>query len=78
MSELPAVSGREAIRAYQTVGFKVVRIEGSHHILKKPGHPFVLSIPVHGNKPLKRGTLRRLIRDAGLPESLAKRLDLGY
>lgn len=66
MSELPAVTGREAIKAFQTVGFEVARVEGSHHILKKPGHPFNLSIPVHGNKPLKRGTVRRLIRDAGL------------
>ncbi|UCC31815.1 MAG: type II toxin-antitoxin system HicA family toxin [Phycisphaerales bacterium] len=66
MSELPAVSGREAIKALQIVGFEVARIEGSHHILKKPGHPFNLSVPVRASKSLKRGTLRRLIRDAGL------------
>lgn len=66
MSKLPAVTGREAIRAFQSVGFEVARIEGSHHILKRTGHPFVLSVPIHGKKPLKRGTLRRLIRDAGL------------
>ena len=66
MSELLTVSGREAIRAFQTVGFEVARIEGSHHILKKPGHLFVVTIPVHGKKPLKRGTLRRSLRDAGL------------
>jgi len=66
MSELPVVSGREVIKALRTVGFEVVRVEGSHYILKKPGHPFNLSVPVHKGKPLKRGTLRRLIRDAGL------------
>ena len=66
MSELPAVTGREAIQAFASVGFVEHHIKGSHHILKRPGHRFLLTVPVHGNDPLKKGTLRRLIRDAGL------------
>jgi mRNA interferase HicA len=66
MSELPTVTGTEAIAALSRAGFETDRITGSHHVLKKAGHRFNLAIPVHGRRPLKRGTLRRLIRDAGL------------
>lgn len=57
MSSLPSVTGKEVIEAFSKVGFVVVRIEGSHHIMKKPGHK---------KKAVKRGTLRKLIGDAGL------------
>lgn len=66
MSELPVVSGKRSIRAFKKAGFAVVRQKGSHHIMSKPGHPYVLSVPVHGNKALKPGTLRGLISASGL------------
>ncbi len=66
MSELPSVTGKQAISAFEKVAFAVVSVNGSHHNMKREGHRFLLTVPVHGNKPLKRGTLRRLIRDAGL------------
>jgi len=69
MSELPAISGKEAVRAFEKGGFVVVRIRGSHHILKKAGVPYALSIPVHGNKSLSKGFLRKQIKEAGLTES---------
>lgn len=65
MAELPNVSGKDAIKAFEQLGFVHVRTEGSHHILKKDGWQFVLAVPVHGSKPLKRGTLRGLIRSSG-------------
>jgi len=62
MSKLPAVTGKEAIAAFSKVGFFVERIsKSSHHIMKKDGHRFLLSVPVHGKKTLKSGTLRGLI-----------------
>lgn len=66
MCELPTVTGLEAIRAFEKDGFVEVRIKGSHHILKKKGHRFLLSVPVHGNRTLKPGTLKGLIRGAGM------------
>ena len=42
------------------------RIEGSHHILVKEGVEEILSVPVHGTKPIKVGLLKGLIKDAGL------------
>jgi predicted RNA binding protein YcfA (HicA-like mRNA interferase family) len=67
MSDLPSITGRAAITAFEKAGFSLARIsKSSHHILKKPGHRFLLTIPVHGSKTLKPGTLRGLIRAAGL------------
>jgi predicted RNA binding protein YcfA (HicA-like mRNA interferase family) len=66
MAKLPAVTGGEAIAAFAKAGFATDRVSSSHHILKRPGHPNTLSVPVHGSKTLKRGTLRSLIRDSGL------------
>ncbi|HBO42577.1 MAG TPA: hypothetical protein DD670_01305 [Planctomycetaceae bacterium] len=60
MPSLPAVDGRQAIRAFEKLGFSVVRIQGSHHIMEKAGHRYVLSVPVH------RGTLRSVIRAADI------------
>jgi len=66
MSELPVVTGPEAIRAFQKLGFRLERVRGSHHVLKRPGHVYLLTVPVHASKPLKPGTLRNLIRAAGI------------
>ena len=65
MSKLPAVTGRQAVTAFSKIGYSVRRTTGSHHIMAKSGHR-LLSIPVHGNKTLKPGTLRGLIRGAGI------------
>jgi predicted RNA binding protein YcfA (HicA-like mRNA interferase family) len=45
---------------------KKARRKGSHVIMIKEGHEAALSIPVHKGKNVKRGTLRDIIRDAGM------------
>lgn len=64
MPPLPVISGREAVRAFERAGWHLLRRESSHVILGKSGVPAVLSIPDH--RTLRRGTLRGLIRTAGL------------
>ncbi|MCH7812623.1 MAG: type II toxin-antitoxin system HicA family toxin [Planctomycetes bacterium] len=66
MSRLPSITGLQAIETFERAGFQIDRIKGSHHVLVKEGHPYRLSVPVHKNDTLPRGTLTRLIRDAGL------------
>ena len=66
MSSLPSINGHEAVDAFSKIGFVVVRVEGSHHVMKKPGHKYLLSVPIHGSKSVKRGTLRGLIRASGI------------
>lgn len=66
MPDLPSITGNAAIKAFSKDGFELDRIRGSHHILKRLGHRFLLSVPVHGQQCVKPGTLRSLIRVSGL------------
>jgi predicted RNA binding protein YcfA (HicA-like mRNA interferase family) len=67
MPALPQLSGRETVRAFETLGWKVSRQKGSHIILVKDEHIATLSVPDH--KEIAKGTLRSLIRSAGLTVS---------
>lgn len=65
MKMLPLVSGREAVKAFQKIGYEIDHQTGSHIILRhgEPPHRR-LSVPDH--KELAKGTLRALIRQSGL------------
>lgn len=63
--KLPVVSGAEAVKAFGKVGYEVNEQHGSHIILRRAEPPHRrLSIPNHTE--LAKGTLRALIREAGL------------
>jgi len=64
MARLPVISGAQAIKAFHRAGWRAVRQSSSHVIMVKEGKDTTLSIPTHPT--LKRGLLRRLIRDAGM------------
>lgn len=64
MSKLPRISGRECVKALSEVGFYLRRQEGSHMILRRDD-PFA-QVVVPDHKELDRGTLRAIIRQAGL------------
>ena len=66
MSKFPSVNGKQAIRALENLGFRLDRIEGSHHMMVKDRHPRTVPIPVHGSKALPKGTLTSIIRIAGV------------
>jgi len=63
MSNFP-VSGKIAVKAFIKAGWSLRGQVGSHMVLTKPGMKANLSIPNH--KVLAAGTLRRLIRSAGM------------
>jgi len=64
---LPVATGREVIRALRSFGFEVDRIVGSHHVMTYSGDPArTVTVPVHAGRDLKPGTLRSIIRQAGL------------
>jgi predicted RNA binding protein YcfA (HicA-like mRNA interferase family) len=67
MPALPQLSGRETVHVFESLGWKVVRQKGSHIILIKDGQIATLSVPDH--KEIAKGTLRSLIRSAGLTVS---------
>ena len=64
MPKFPTLSGRETVRVFESLGWKVARQKGSHIILTKEGHFATLSVPDH--KEIAKGTLRSLIRSAGI------------
>jgi predicted RNA binding protein YcfA (HicA-like mRNA interferase family) len=64
MPGLPVVSGKEAVAAFEQLGWKYKRREPSHMMLSKPGVFGVLSIP--DDREVKPGTLRSLLRVAGV------------
>jgi predicted RNA binding protein YcfA (HicA-like mRNA interferase family) len=49
-------------------GWLLDRIRGSHFIYARPGSPFSVSVPVHGNRDLKPRTQRDIMRQAGLSD----------
>jgi len=58
------ISGKQAVRAFAKDGWMARGQVGSHVLMTKPGVPANLSVPQH--KELATGTLRQLIRAAGL------------
>jgi predicted RNA binding protein YcfA (HicA-like mRNA interferase family) len=64
MSGLPGISGRECVKALEGAGFHFKRQEGSHIILRR-NDPFC-QVVVPDHKELDRGTLRAIIRQAGI------------
>lgn len=64
MGKLGNVSGKEAAKAFTKAGWQTIGQVGSHLVMTKPGERANLSIPQH--KELSVGTLRSLIRAAGL------------
>ncbi len=65
MSRLPQLSGREVVRALCKLGYELERQKGSHIILRQTRPPHRrLVVPDHDE--VAKGTLRALIREAGL------------
>jgi predicted RNA binding protein YcfA (HicA-like mRNA interferase family) len=60
------LSGREFALVVERRGWTLLRVSGSHHIYGKQDSSVRLSIPIHGNQPLKAGLLRHLAKMAGL------------
>ena len=64
MGKLANISGKDAAKAFAKAGWVTMGQVGSHLVMTKAGQRANLSIPQH--KELSVGTLRALIRAAGL------------
>ena len=65
---MKSVSGKALCKIVERSGWKLKRITGSHHIYAKEEVAVILSIPVHSNRDLPTGTLRSILKDAGITE----------
>jgi predicted RNA binding protein YcfA (HicA-like mRNA interferase family) len=59
---------RPFARLVERRGWQLLRIAGSHHIYGRAGSVVRLSIPIHGNRPLKIGLLRHLAKLVEIPD----------
>jgi predicted RNA binding protein YcfA (HicA-like mRNA interferase family) len=64
MTSLPQVSGRQCVTALLKKGFQFKRQNGSHMILRCDEPYAQVVVPDH--KTLDRGTLRSILRQAGM------------
>jgi len=65
---LKLISGKAFGKLLERHGWELKRIGGSHHVYGKQGYSARISVPVHGNEPLKIGLLRHFLKLAGISE----------
>jgi predicted RNA binding protein YcfA (HicA-like mRNA interferase family) len=65
---MKAVSGKRFIRLLVNLGWELKRVNGSHHIFSHPDNMARISVPVHGNKALKLGLQKHIMKIAGITE----------
>lgn len=63
MPRLPRVSGAQAVRALERLGFQQLRQKGSHVVMRRGDKGCV--VPLHSE--LKVGTLAGVLRQADVP-----------
>jgi predicted RNA binding protein YcfA (HicA-like mRNA interferase family) len=65
MTRMPRLTGKKVVSALKGAGFIVVRVNGSHHHLYKPGSNLV-TVPVHAGETLSPMLIKSILEQAGL------------
>ena len=65
---MKAISGRAFAKLVERRGWRLLRINGSHHIYGKDGSVVRLTVPIHGNTALKIGLQRHLMKLADIED----------
>jgi predicted RNA binding protein YcfA (HicA-like mRNA interferase family) len=63
------VSGKRMCKVLEARGWTLARIEGPHYVYVREGPPRNIPVLVHGNRDLKPGMQRAIMRQAGLTDS---------
>jgi predicted RNA binding protein YcfA (HicA-like mRNA interferase family) len=74
MPKLSAIKGEDLIKLLKTMNFSVTRTKGSHVRLRSEDGR-VTTIPLHRNKNIPKGLLRKIIRE-DLEMNLEEFIDL--
>jgi predicted RNA binding protein YcfA (HicA-like mRNA interferase family) len=73
VTQLPRVSGREVTAALSKMGYEKDRQRGSHIVMRQIVHPHRrITVPDH--REIATGTLRAIIKQAGLTTEEFKQL----
>ena len=62
MTRLPRLNGREVIKVLNGAGFRLIRVKGSHHLLRHADGR-TPTVPVHGGEIIGPGLLSKILRD---------------
>lgn len=62
MPKLPSIKGKQLLKILLAVGYDIDHIQGSHHILRRSDGRKI-TIPIHGNKEIPKGTLLGILTD---------------
>ena len=65
---MKSVSGKDFCRILEKKGWLLKKVHGSHHVYMKAGRKERISVPVHGNRDLKTGMLRAIMKMAEIEE----------
>ena len=63
------VSGKRMAKILEGRGWRLHRVTGSHHFFWHPDFPDPVDVPIHGNKDLKPGTQRSIMKGASLTDA---------
>jgi len=66
MTRLPSIDCQQLIRALKRAGFEEQRQRGSHLHLRRASDGKRITVPVHKGRSVPPGTLRAILRDAGI------------
>ncbi|MBO0840920.1 MAG: type II toxin-antitoxin system HicA family toxin [Sciscionella sp.] len=73
MPPVPTVRGDRLVNALEKAGFTVVRITGSHHVLRHSDGRGT-TVPVHKGRDVAKGTVRGILADVGMTVDELQRL----
>ena len=60
------ITGKKLCKILEENGWTLTRISGSHHVYTKEGEDARIVVTVHGNKEIKIGLLKAILKTAGL------------
>jgi predicted RNA binding protein YcfA (HicA-like mRNA interferase family) len=70
---LPAIPGAKVVKALERAGFTVVRISGSHRVMRHLDGRTVV-VPVYAGRDIAKGTLRNILAIIGMDAEELRKL----
>ncbi len=65
---MKTIPGKRLCKILEAKSWQLSRITGSHHIYTKAGETLRITVPVHGNRDLKIGLLKAIMKMADIAE----------
>ena len=66
---MKSISGKHFARILEIKGWRLISVNGSHHVYMKVGNSARISLPIHKNEDLKVGLLKHFMKIAEISET---------